>query len=429
MRGNTYETLRAEVEAMPLVDAHEHHVARARTSDILQFISGFYLRHDLASAVGSEAAERIFDASLPLEERWRIFEPAYRASRHTGYGRGVRYGMEYVFGSDEVTLDSLREWSARIPDYSDPDQYERPFADAKIRARVTDNWPPLSKIVDGSYRGLPNQHLAISLPQSHAITRRTDIEKIERAVGVRVTSLDEYVDMCRLIFGKWSECGAVCFKDQSAYQRRIDYRLATKTDAEALFNRLLADPRQAIEWGESGHALSDYLMHCFLRIAREMDLPVQYHTGHMAHNYNDVAKGNAAHLRVVLEVHRDVRFDLFHANWPYGGDLLFLVKNYPNVRINFCWAQQIDPVYAHRLLVQSVSAVPYTKVHAFGSDVGGDQPHLSWAYAKLARDSVASALAELVDTDFIDLDAAREIAIAWLYNNPREYFRLPIDAA
>lgn len=429
LTGPTYEKLRAEIEEVPLVDCHEHHTERRQTSDILALISSGYFGHDLSSAAGGEAASRITNTDLSLEERWPDFERAYRASRHTGYGRGTRYGLEYVFGSAEPTLERLLDWQERIPDYSDPETFEKPLTDAGIRARVTDNWPPLARIVDGSYEALPGQHLAISLPQFHNITRREEIAKVERAIGSRITSLGEYVDACRHIFERWTKAGAVCFKDQSAYTRQIAYSLATRSQAEELFNAVLANPRGALGWGEAGHELSDYLMHEFMRAARAMELPVQLHTGHMAGNYNDVAKANAANLRTLLEVHADVRFDLFHANWPYDGDLLFLAKNYPNVRIDFCWAHQVDPIYSQRMLVQSIATVPYTKIHAFGSDVGGDLPHMTWAYARLSRDGVASALAELVDTGYLGMDDAREIALAWLYENPRTFFDLPIPPA
>lgn len=92
-----------------------------------------------------------------------------------------------------------------------------------------------------------------------------------------------------------------------------------------------------------------------MRFAAELDMPVQLHTGHMAGVRNRVDKANARHLATVLELHRDVRFDLFHGNWPYMGDLLFLVKNYPNAYLNCCWLPLIDPIYAQELLVRSIT--------------------------------------------------------------------------
>ena len=46
------------------------------------------------------------------------------------------------------------------------------------------------------------------------------------------------------------------------------------------------------------------------------------------------ADANAAGLANVLMLHRDVRFDLFHANWPYSGEILFLAKALVGRKIN-----------------------------------------------------------------------------------------------
>jgi predicted TIM-barrel fold metal-dependent hydrolase len=163
-------------------------------------------------------------------------------------------------------------------------------------------------------------------------------------------------------------------------------------------------------------------------MAREFGLPVQIHTGHMAGIRNDVAKANARGLRSLVEIHRDVQFDLFHANWPYADDIVFLVKNYPNVAVDFCWTHIVDPLYSRRLLKQLVSSVPYTKIHGFGSDVGGAQPHIAWAHCAIAKENIASALADMVDDGYIQDQDALEIAEAWLFGNPNRFFDLKLSA-
>lgn len=426
-----FDTIHETIAEVPVVDTHEHHEERSKTADIMVFIADGYFGHDLASAAGDAALATIVDGSRSLDERWPVFDAAYRAARHTGYGLMVRYGLERVFGDgwhadDPVTLENLNDWQHRIPDYSQAEVFEQEMKDAGVAARITDNWPSLSSLTDGSATWLPGQHPAISLPQFHTLRSHTQIAAIERAAGGTVTSLDEYVLLCADLFEKWKAQGAVCFKDQSAYQRSLAYSYPSKAEAETVFNRMLTNPRAAVEWGDDGHSLSDYLMHRFMQLARDMDLPVQLHTGHMAGNYNDVAKANAAKLRPLLETHKQVRFNLFHANWPYSGDVLFLVKNYPNVTLNFCWTHQVDPLYAKELLKQSVSAVPVSKIHGVGSDVNGGQPHLTFAHVRLAKQLIASALAELVEIDFITETDATQIAKLWLYTNAREFFALPI---
>ena len=170
------------------------------------------------------------------------------------------------------------------------------------------------------------------------------------------------------------------------------------------------DPRRSIGW-PAAKCLDDWIFHELMRIARDLELPVQIHTGHMAGIRNDVTKTNAAHFRSVLELHQQVRFDLFHGNWPYAGDILSLTKNYPNVALDCCWLHIIDPRYARRLLADAVAAVPHSKIHGFGGDYG----------------ALEYACGHLVIARWIGMDEARQVAADWLFNNPNEFFKLGFE--
>jgi predicted TIM-barrel fold metal-dependent hydrolase len=238
-----------------------------------------------------------------------------------------------------------------------------------------------------------------------------------------VTSLDEYLAACREIFQGHKDYGAVTFKDQSAYSRTLDYSNPTHAEAEAVFNWFMEDPRRSAAYPDGIKSLDDFLFHEFMRMVRDLDLPVQIHTGHMAGIRNDIAKTNAVMLTKVIEMHRDVRFDLFHANWPYGGELLYMGKNYPNVSLDFCWTNIIDPIYSQNLFKQALSSVPHGKIHGYGSDFGGSVER-AWAHADIARDNVAIALSDLVDIEYLDLDEAKAVAYDWLFGNANDFFRL-----
>ena len=149
-----------------------------------------------------------------------------------------------------------------------------------------------------------------------------------------------------------------------------------------------------------------------MRMARDLDLPVQIHTGHMAGIRNDIVKTNAIGLTRLIELHRDVRFDLFHANWPYSGELLYLGKNYPNVALDFCWANIIDPMYCQDLFKQASACVPHGKIHGYGSDYRRLRRTSAWAHAQIARDNIAIALSDLVEMEYLGLDEAKEVARA-----------------
>ena len=237
-----------------------------------------------------------------------------------------------------------------------------------------------------------------------------------------ITSLDEFLEAVFEVFSRAKLRGAVGFKDQCAYMRSLDYEVVPKCDAEHLFNRLLADPRAVLGWPDA-KPLDDFLFHAYMRFARELDLPVQVHTGALASMYNRVDKANAALLAGVLELHRQVRFDLIHANWPYDGDMLFLAKNYPNVRLDCTWLHIVDPIYARELLKRAIVCVPHSKIHGFGGDYN-DTPEYSAAHLQIARQVIAAALCDLVDSGWLDETGALDVAADWLYNNPNEFWRL-----
>ena len=62
----------------------------------------------------------------------------------------------------------------------------------------------------------------------------------------------------------------------------------------------------------------------------------------------------------------------------------------------------------------------------YGSDFGGCADR-AWVRASVARDNIAVALSELVEMQHLDLDAAKQVARSWLFDNPNEFFRLGLE--
>jgi predicted TIM-barrel fold metal-dependent hydrolase len=423
-----YDELRNYLQTVPLIDCHDHSGGMpAKPTDPIHAVVDWYMQADLESAVMNLDMRLIQDASQPLADRWLELDKAWQRSKYTGYAEVVRRSLRHFYGEEDLTLEALVRISEKLVDVSDRAVYESVLDQAGIRVRIGDIFSNASAI-DGSLNLPPRSRLAISLPAYHRIVNREAVQANVAPLRRSITSLDEYVEACRESFVRCKVFGAVCFKDQSAYERSIHFKNATRAEAEAAFNWFMQDPRRSLSYPEGNQPLGDYLFHQFMRMARDLDLPVQIHTGHMAGIYNDIVKTNALGLTSLLELHRDTRFDLFHANWPYSGDLLFLGKNYPNVAIDFCWTNMVDPIYSIRMFQQAISSMPHAKIHGYGSDLSGETLCSAWAHADLARDNIAIALAELVELEYIGLDDAKEIAWGWLYANPNEFFKLGIQA-
>jgi hypothetical protein len=389
-----------------------------------------YLLSDLQSAsfgVPARDLQRLTEGDVSTEERWPIFEKLWHATEHTAYARVTKLVLKNTYGVEgelnRATLDKVAEKLAAM----DEAAYFRTIDQANIQALLVDviGWLPggLGTYLSGKKTFPAKWRPLISLPMFHPT--KFDFGLVTACgalVDKHITSLDEYLEAVFIVFQRCVERGAIGIKDQSAYDRTLAFDLPTKSEAEKQFNHMLADPRSSLGWPE-GKPLNDYLFHQFMRFARELKLPVQLHTGHMAGIRNRVDKTNAAYLAAVLELHQEVRFDLFHGNWPYLGDLLFLGKNYPNVALDCCWLHIVDPAYAIELLERAVLTLPHTKIHGFGGDYG-DSPEFAVAHLQIARQNIAAALTNLVEGGWLEEEQALSLAKDWLFNNPNRFFNL-----
>lgn len=431
-RAESFEALRARLATIPVIDTHDHSTRTGpRYTDPVQVILGEYMLTDLSSATSDDETRVLLDTSISLDERWPVLKRAWTRAAHTGFAQITRRVLHQFYGEEEVTLPALHRMQNKLLDLEDTLTFETILEQANIVARIEDVWPDVGQVLAGTFSLTPRAHLAIPLPGYHQVRSFMEIQAKAAPLNRSISTLDEYLDVCWTIFKGFKNYGAVAFKDQSAYFRGLDYTNPTRAEAERVFNWIMSDALRAASYPDGLKPLDDYLFHAFLRMAGDLQLPVQLHTGHLAGLYGDIRKANAAQMADLFLLHRNVQFDLFHANWPYGGELLFLAKAFPNVRMNFCWAHAIDPLYCQALMREAVSAVPHVKIHAFGADYGGfglppggGYVDRAWAHLQLALDNMAIALSDLVEMNYLSLAQAESIARRWLYENPKEFYQL-----
>ncbi len=439
-----FDRLYERIAALPVIDCHEHTMGpehRAKNmdntpelGDPLHALFTGYVASD-GDSTNVPDRHKVFNLDLPLDERWPIAEEIWRRTEHTAYARVTKIILREVYGIEKLDRAALDVVRSHLENRNAIAFYNQTLDDANIHTVLTDvlGWYDFGAFLKGDLTFPDRWRVLISGLQFRVAARSAGgtqnfaaIQKVgEWAGGKHITSLAEYEEAMFEALKRGKERGAVGIKDQSAYNREIAYELVPRADAERLFNRVLTSPRYCLGWPE-GRALDDYLFHHMCRCARDLDLPVQLHTGHMAGIRNDIAKTNAVHLTNVLELHQGVTFDLFHGNWPYLGEWLFLGKNYPNVTLDFCWLHIIDPDYAIEAMVRGVQTLPHTKIHGFGGDYG-DVPEYAAAHLRIARENIAAAMTDLVERGWLEEDQAVQIAADWLFNNPNRTFKLGFD--
>lgn len=424
-----FAEIREYLDAVPVIETHEHYANITGSMENVFDLLGFYYWSDILSAsygMENEINAMLWDNSISFDERYDLFEKYYQKSNKTAYARAMKAGLKECWGIDEINRETFRELSHKIKN-RDNNFYDKYLNRFGIKAKVCNilTFDGFKNLVTGKDKEFTkDSRFALPILDLHNIRSIGAISRLDEFVDKKITCLDDYIEAFDNYLKKAISFGIVCFKDQSAYYRQIKFGNPTKAEAESDFNKIVNNPEDQMGTKDL-RALDDWLFHYFMRAAQKYNLPVQLHTGHMAGIRNDVAKANAAHLISILELYKDVQFDLFHGNWPYMDDILFIGKNYPNAYIDLCWVQSIDPLYCIELMKRALVTVPHSKIMAFGGDTS--EIELTVGYLILARDNVACALSDMVDNGWLNIQEAKEIGADWFYNNPNEFFKLGFE--
>jgi len=153
--------------------------------------------------------------------------------------------------------------------------------------------------------------------------------------------------------------------------------------------------------------LQDYLIFYLAEVAQEMGLIFQIHTG-VQSNWGNIPDSDPLLLIPLLKAFPGVRFDLFHAGYPYSRMLGMLGKHYPNVWLNMAWMYIVSMAASRQVLSEWIDLVPGHRILGFGSDV--IFPEMILGHLIMARSCVADVLAEKVEKDFLSRDEALSLA-------------------
>lgn len=415
------------LNTISVVDTHEHYSGKTEPEkNIFAMIMGWYMKDDMACVVGSEKQlfEPLFNENISFEDKCKFFFKNYEPVKYTGYADALRRSMKLSWGVD-ITYDGLHEIKERQQE-RDKTFHDKLIKKHNIKAGVCDIFYVFDILNEGFDDYADWARFAISTPSWHDVKTRDEIRDFASKMSPNcvVNTLDDYVDAMEICIKRCQDMGIfVAFKDQSPYLRKINYKNPTRYEAELTFNKLMYNAKYKGGTDET-MPLNDYLYHKLVSFAGKYNLPFQHHTGILAGLYGDVRDSNAAHLTPVIAMYPNVVFDLFHGNWPYMGEYLYLGKSYPNVRLNLCWLNTVEPDYAIELMKRAVQTLPTTNVMAFGGDTFWVEHQIG--ALDQAKENVAKALTQLIAEDKLNVDNAKRIAYDWFFSNPNRIFDLKL---
>ncbi len=406
----------------PLFETHEHMMDLAKFDDFRthqlegrgfrDFLS--YANGDINTAAGIDSA--IFEKDRDSSAFFTLWEHV----RTTGYGQAISLGTQKLFGlslTQETSGQITQCLQDFIKDKPAQEVFETIYAKANVIGAICDRndsaYKDLTLFSGDKYPSFIKQ--ALRLDRYIYIDSKDKIAEFEAIFKTSITTLKDLLSLIHEHAEKANQTGnMVAFKMGIAYQRNISFENTSFETARRIFDELLTDKNPDLT------PLQDYIAHYVIQLAEEFKRPLQIHTGHLAGNWHDVRNSNPADLIPLFLRYRNVRFDVFHASWPFSEFIASVGKTFPNVWLDMCWAWAMNPVQMERTLDEWLACVPNNKIFGFGGDTWN--PFSMIGYAEQARKGIANVLEKKVSTGEYDLETARFVAGRIMHKNAEEFF-------
>ncbi len=437
-----YRRLWDELDGIMVFDTHEH---TSPEVDLWQTPQGEPRDLIPAWAIFDGAYIHGFDPRASYDQ-WAT---VIRRQMGTGYVKSILWALEDLFGvQPPVTPKMLQEFEEKLNEAYDRDaatknpRIHHIFDERMHVATVVTDIKPV-----GSHQNLPQPSFqgAVGLPSiCNAIrvpSRGPPSADFKVDPGVvpywfaqthlnmdlaNIQTLDDYLTIIdKLIdwIADQRNPKFLCTKFQLAYERPIAFPEPNDDDSKvrALFNKPYLSEQELWLFG-------DFIMHYYLeRISLRWNRPLQFHTG-LARMFD--GGSNALNLSHLLQKFPDMKFDMFHGNYPWHMVLAGMLHQIPNVHADLCWLPIISPTAAQQLLTQCIEVGNMTSVQegnepSYRTNVfGGDCRVAEGSYGALqmAKDVTVKTLEDLYDRGLILLQDAVDIAERLLYGNPKRLF-------
>ncbi|MBW1993962.1 MAG: amidohydrolase family protein, partial [Deltaproteobacteria bacterium] len=430
------EGIGSAIEAISLVDTHEHTMLESERNDYavdFSYLFGHYNSSDLVSAGMSPSLMEAVRLpmhhyrlqfvkrlnlrryvpepqreDMSLEQRWKALEPFWEAIRNTAYAKATLIAAKDLFGVDDFNTDTYVELSSAIAE-SRTNNWYRYVMKEKARIEIA--------ILDLQTTEVDRSLFApvVRLDDFIDVRSRQDLSFLEKKSQKAIHSLDHLAEAMRIVMERYAEEGAVGIKTALAYIRTLQYDKVSHHEAELAFNKIARHLGEGPSFFEA-KPLQDYMMHQVIRCAIDRDLPLQIHTGLQEGNENIITNSNPTDLINLFVEYREARFDLFHGGYPFVHQWATLAKNFANVYADLCWVNLISPEMGRRLLHELIETVPGNKIMAFGGD--SITVEIAYAHAKMTRQVVSRVLSDKVSEGYMSEDEAVRLARKILRDNP-----------
>jgi predicted TIM-barrel fold metal-dependent hydrolase len=422
-----YRRLKREVDAIPLIDTHDHlwpfdqlpalrQTRRGRGVNLAGLWQNSYL----------SGYQRItpWEDNMEFADWWRDARDDFDNVRSLSFYRYQLPAFRDLYGVDFETLtdEQANQLNDRIFDnYRDQKWlYHVVTERANIELMFNDTywsrlefvqsypWEVLvfnvTSLVSGfhpsEYENRPaNNPFKVDSPYDFA-----------RKHGLPMNSLDDYLQVLDRLFLEARDKGAVCLKTTLAYQRTLQFDRVPRERAEAVFGK----PRSTLT-PAAIKDFEDFILWRICELAARYDFPFQIHTGQAR-----IQGSNPMLLVDLLEGNPKTRFILFHGGFPWVGETAVILQKHGwHCWVDSVWLPILGYSTAKRAFIEWLDAFPSNRLMW-----GADCNHAEGIYGatEFHRQCVTEALAEKVLAGDLREEQALRIARQVFRDNALELF-------
>lgn len=418
-----YNGLLKEISALPVIDCHEHLMSEQeyleKPADAFTLFS-HYCRHDLRSAgMDLEMANQVLFTDADIDWKWEQFAPFYTYCQDTSYFRAAHLALEKFYGEKRLTAENVHLISEKVRCEHTSGIYAR-ILDACNIVKVMNCDGDLRDTMDGricqSVRAKvcwddEVGHPMLVRPAQEILTQQMELAgNIEDKQLGLARNMDDVDEILTQHIRKAAADGAYAIKFMM-----VNGIPADRKKAEEELQYALTHPSEKIRRLPE---LASYLYVKQMQLAAQYGLICTVHTGY----WDDFREYAAEKLLSVLPQVPEARFDVYHMGYPHGRSAILLGKNWSNVYLNMAWTYIINPKFARDTLDEMLQMVPVNKIFAFGGDYR--VPEKIWGHLTMARETIASVLADRVASHQMTTERALDVAAMMFYENPKRFYGL-----
>jgi hypothetical protein len=397
------ERLIAQWEGLPVLNTHCHHLPDAEFAsyDLDKVLTNSYV----------DWFEVPWDKTF--EGRARFLDKV----RHSSFFCWLQKGLQQLYACrSPLTTETWDTFSGLIADaHRDRNHHLRVMTETcrYVKAIQDAYWDPGSN--NGHPEVFPTAFRINSFLFGYSSTA-ADHDGANALVlySKSLRDLDDYLGFLRETILTARRNGAVALKLPAAYDRGLDFAAADQRQAAKALR-----PNGGQPGPEEIKAFQDFVVFEICRIAAELEMPLQCHTG-----MGLLERSNALWLQEAIKANPGTQFVLLHCSYPWTADAAALCQVYPNVYPDLAWLPLLSPSVACATLRTLIEAGVADRI-CWGCDTW--TPEESCGALAAVRDVLAEVLVERVRAGWSSFDDALDLERRILFNNAAALYRLPVS--